>query len=168
MASKARKKFRAAERHDARQERKKRAAAAKPLGYQGGALLADVSELKQDATLITQAVTEIWPVKPSQAAVIVDRLMGIVEKKTVTVPCGESVFESEAVADANATKAAALMKSLVDANKRHSGNQKPAQTTINVGVNVDNRIDERRSRTLAIAQRFGTGRVLLEDSTGDG
>lgn len=35
-------------------------------------------------------------------------------------------------------------------------------TTINVGVNVDNRVDERRNRTLAIAQRFGAGRVLCE------
>jgi hypothetical protein len=34
------------------------------------------------------------------------------------------------------------------------------QTTINVGVSVDNRIDEQRVRTLAIAERIRGGKLL--------
>ena len=44
---------------------------------------------------------------------------------------------------------------------------RPAQTVVNVGVNVDNRIDQRRDQTLAIAERIRAGRILSVDS-GDG
>ena len=43
----------------------------------------------------------------------------------------------------------------------------PSQT-INVGVNVTASTDDRRNRTLAIAERFGASRVLSDSSGGSG
>ena len=49
----------------------------------------------------------------------------------------------------------------------NSNNKKPsAGTTINVGVNVDASTDDRRNRTLAIAERFGASGVLSDSSGG--
>ena len=125
-------------------------------------LLSNESEVRADIALVENAVVNQWPVQAAKAAVIVDRLIGIVEKKTVSIPCGEGVFESESEADKNAMKASDLLFKMANSN-----NKKPAAgTTINVGVNVDASTDERRNRTLAIAQRFGAGKVLRDTSTG--
>ena len=127
-------------------------------------LLSDESDLNADLAMVNAAVVNQWPVMAEKASVIVDRLIGIVEKKTVAIPCGEGVFESESEADKNAMKASDLLFKMANHN-----NKKPsAGTTINVGVNVDASTDERRNRTLAIAQRFGAGRVLFDASAGAG
>ena len=163
MATKARKKFRSETRHAARQERKKKTAAAMPPIVHDGELLANAENMNQDTRLISEAVQNEWPVIPEQQKTIVTRLVGITEKTTVQIPCGEGVFDSEATADANAIRAAALLKAMIDSNKKR-GEQKQG-TTINVGVSVDNRTDERRDRALAIAERFRNGRVLVSDSS---
>jgi hypothetical protein len=167
MATKARKKFRSETRHTARQERKKKTAAAKPFDGPAVELLCDPERLPQDMAMIQTAVVEDWPVNADHMREGVERLAEIVKKKTVTIPCGEGVFESEAVADANAMKATAILKSMVDAKvrRKQAANPQNPQTTINVGVNVDNRTDERRDRALAIAERFRNGRVLVSDSS---
>lgn len=157
MATKSRKKQRAQTRNVARQERKKRAAAAKPYDGPAVELLCDDDAIPGDMRMIRKAVTESWPVNRDIMQDSVSRLNEIQNKKTVLVPCGEGTFPSEAVADANAIKAAALLKSMVDANTKAKQAEKPKpQTTINVGVNVDNRsTDERGHRLTQIAQRLG-------------
>jgi hypothetical protein len=125
-------------------------------------ILQTTKEQSKDSRLIKRAIAEQWPVKPEHAKIVVERLIGIVQKTSVTVPAGDGVFESESEADKNATRASALLATMVKSNHaKQSGG-----TTVNVGVNVDNRIDERRNRTLAIAERFGTGRILSEDRAG--
>jgi hypothetical protein len=125
-------------------------------------LLSDESDMSSDLAMVNAAVVNQWPVQAAKAAVIVERLIGIVEKKTVTIPCGEGVFESESEADKNAMKASDLLFKMANSN-----NKKPsAGTTINVGVNVDASTDDRRNRTLAIAERFGASRVLSDSSGG--
>lgn len=125
-------------------------------------LLSNEDDLGSDLAMVNRAVVNEWPVMAEKAGVIVDRLIGIVEKKTVTIPCGEGVFESESEADKNAMKASDLLFKMANQN-----NKKPATgTTINVGVNVDASTDERRNRTLAIAERFGASGVLSDSATG--
>lgn len=170
MATKARKKFRSEERHTARQERKKKTAAAKPFNGPAVALLCDPERLPQDMAMIQAAVAEDWPVSVDHMREGVERLAEIVKKKTVQIPCGEGVFDSEAVADANAMKATAILKSMVDAKARRkaAANPQSPQTTTNIQVNVDNRTDERRNLTLAIADRVRAGRILQHsDDSGD-
>jgi hypothetical protein len=170
MATKAKKRKRRDTRHKARQERLKESAAATPYDGPDVEILGTPASIPADMTLIQAAVAEDWPVTRDIMQTSVDRLDEIQRKKTVDIPCGDGVFSSEAVADANAMKASALLKSMVDANARRkqAANPQKPQTTINVGVNVDNRIDEKRSATLAIAERIRAGRVLQHvDDGGD-
>ena len=57
-------------------------------------LLSDESDMSSDLAMVNAAVVNQLPVQAAKAAVIVERLIGIVEKKTVTIPCGDGVFES--------------------------------------------------------------------------
>jgi hypothetical protein len=64
-----------------------------------------------------------------------------------------------------------LLLAMMEYNQRLKEAEKPRTptgTTINVGVNVDASTDQRRNRTLAIAQRFGAGGVLSDASAGSG
>lgn len=165
MVTKAKKRERREQRHVAAANRVGRKHAKQAESKKGSTdLLSNESAIQADIALVANAVVNQWPVKADKAAVIVERLIGIVEKKTVTIPCGEGVFESESEADKNAMKASDLLFKMANAN-----NKKPsAGTTINVGVNVDASTDERRNRTLAIARRFGASGVLPDAATGGG
>ena len=168
MASKAKKKQRSEARHTARQERRKATAAANPVvRVQGEGFLCEPSEIPADLRMLERAVIDEFPVTAEMMRTSVDRLEEIKSKKTFTVPCGEGVFESEAVAAGLSLKAIEIQNRMIESNiKRRAQAAKPAQqTTINVGVNVDARTDERRNRTLAIAERIRAGRVLVTDST---
>ena len=154
MASKLRKRIRAETRHKARQERKVRTAAANPpIREVGEGFLVRQNEMSGDMDLIKRAVVEDWPVTAEIMKTSVDRLHEIQGRESVSIPCGEGVFESVAVADANAIKAVTVLRSMVEANRKRSDPSKANQTTINVGVNIS--ADERRQRLSAIATRCG-------------
>ena len=171
MVTKAKKRERRAQRHAAAANRiATRRTREKEQAGKTTELLTDDNSLPQDMALVATAVKNRWPVQEDKAAILVDRLMDIAKKTKVAIPCGEGVFESEAVADVNAIKAIDLMKKMTEQNTREN-KVAPAvgapQTTINVGVSVDaaTGADERRRRTLAIAERFRSGGVLFVDST---
>ena len=173
MVSKAKKRERRAQRGAAAASRiAKRRTREKERSSEATTLLTDESELKKDLPLIATAVKQRWPVASEKCQVLVDRLFNIAEKTVVMVPCGEGIAPSEAIADANSMKAIALLQSMTKQNhaeeQKHNGGSagNGTQTTINVmGVHVDAGLDERRRRTLAIAERFGTGRILLADQS---
>lgn len=138
----------------------------------GTALLRDLNHPSADTSLIVKAVEKRFPITQAIAKKLVRRLAEVVEKKTVPVATKDGVFDCEATADKNAIAAGNALRAMAAMNQRdeleairRSGPQKPQpQTTINVGVNVDNRTDERRNLTLAIAERVRAGRVLVSDS----
>ena len=132
------------------------------------AILLDDKATKADVALVSRAVRERWPGLQEKAESVVSRLMGIVQKEAVLVPIGDGIGPSEGEADRNATAAARVLASMMAQQQRDEHAKNGAggrQTTINVGVNVDARIDEQRDRTLAIAQRFRAGSVLERASS---
>ncbi len=169
MATKAKKKQRSDSRHAARQERKKSTAAASPvLRVQGEGFLCEPSEIPKDLRLLERAVIEEFPVTAEMMRTSVERLEEIKTTKTFTIPCGEGVFESEAVAAGLSLKAIEIQNKMIESNikRRAQATKTTPQTTINVGVNVDNRTDERRNQLIALGERFRAASVLVTDSTG--
>jgi len=159
---------------------KRKRAAARKHGTESGAerdgglaLFQNPKEFKQDVALVSTAVKKRFPITETKAKKIVDRMMNIIEKRSVTIALAEGMtFNCESTADKNATAAAKVIQAMAAMNQkdeiesvRRSGPQKQSQTVVNVGVNVDNRIDERRNRALAIADRFRNGGVLVTDTT---
>ena len=63
-------------------------------------------------------------------------------------------------------RAGALLLAFMEYNKSLNPPEPQQQqpTVVNVGVNIDNRTDERRNLTLAIAERVRAGRVLVSDT----
>lgn len=142
----------------------------------GTALLTSPENAKSDTAIIITAVEKRFPITQTIAKKLVRRLAEITEKKTVPVATKDGVFDCEATADKNAIAAGNALRAMAAMNQRdeieairRSGPPKPQpQTTINVGVNVDNRTDERRNLTLAIADRVRAGRILQHsDDSGD-
>ena len=169
MASKAKKRQRSEARHAARQERKKATAAANPVQrVQGEGFLCEPSTMAADMTLMKQAVIEEFPISAEMMKTSVDRLEEIKAKKTFLIPCGEGVFESEAVAASMALKAIEIQNKMIESNikRRNQPSKQTGQTTINVGVSVDNRVDERRNQLIALGERFRSGSVLVTNTTG--
>lgn len=137
----------------------------------GNALLQDTNRPQSDTAMIVMAVEKRFPITHTIAKKLVRRLAEVVEKKTVPIATKQGVFDCEATADKNAIAAGNAIRAMAAMNQRDEieaiRRSKPQpQTTINVGVNVDNRIDERRAETLAIAERIRAGRVLSVDSGG--
>lgn len=170
MASQSSSKKRKASRGKARQQQvaaelpepAQQAAGAGGLSLQSD-LLQDKKRVRSDARLAARAVREQWDVSPRNRAELVSRLMRIVRKKHVMRPTADGgVGPDEGYADSLAISAGKVIVQMVAQNQRQQPTGGSQGTTINVGVNVDNRVDERRNRTLAIAQRFGAGRVLCE------
>jgi hypothetical protein len=60
----------------------------------------------------------------------------------------------------------AAMRVLIAMKQQNEQPQVTQGQTINVGVNIENNTDERRRRTLAIAERVRAGRVLSDVGTG--
>lgn len=125
------------------------------------------SEIKKDLGIISRGVRERWPGLIEKGTAVVDRLASIIEKTVVIVPIGEGVGPSEDAADKNSIAASRVYVAMMAQNQKdeieHERKSQPAaQTTINVGVNVDNRNDERRNQTLAIAERIRARRILRD------
>ena len=118
-------------------------------------LLTDPSHTRADLATVRRAMREGWEI-PEQLLSTLPRIAG-------------------AMALDKNQKASVRLKAIATIIKMKEQNDKPeqptvpqlqSQTVVNVGVNVDNRTDERRNRALAIAERFRDGRVLVEDSSG--
>jgi len=117
----------------------------------------------RDIALVANAVRKGWPIKAANARAIVQRLLAITEKTEVSVPCKDGGVEfAEHPADVNAIAAARVLVAMHGQNVKQSEGPKTGPT-INVGVQVDARSDDRRTRTLEIAERIRTRRI-----SGDG
>ncbi len=169
MVSKARKRQRAAERHAARQRRKRQESeAASGQQTRETELLTDEKSYSQDMSLIKTSVEKWGGPGDDVMCKVSTRLVEILEKKTVsTVNAKGEVVEDEATADVNAIKSGATLLAIKKAYQEPRNkpfHQPQPNQTVNIGVNVVNSSDERRNRTLAIADRVRTGGVLLIDS----
>jgi hypothetical protein len=165
MPSKAQKRKRAAARRHGTEAAKMRDG--------GTALLRSDDQVKSDTAMIVTAVEKRFPITQTMAKKLVRRLVNITEKTSVPVAMKDGVFNCEATADKNAIAAGNALRSMAAMNQRdeleairRNNPKQQSQTVVNVGVNVDNRTDERRNRALAIAERFRDGRVLVSDSSG--
>ena len=119
-------------------------------------LLTDPKHTRQDLKLM-ERVIKADPIEIPQA--IIDAM----PKVTGTIMLQGKPREKLA--------AGRLLLAFMEYNARLKESEKPrtqANTTINVGVNVDASTDERRNRTLAIARRFGASGVLPDAATGGG
>ena len=67
-------------------------------------------------------------------------------------------------------KAIETIMAMKEADDRAKGIDRPevrqTQTVVNVGVNVDNRVDDERNATLAIARRIRESRILRDAGSG--
>jgi len=170
MATKAKKQERRATRHS---RRKTKEATTENHVRVGGstALQSEIlqidSEVKKDLGIISRGVRERWPGLIEKGPAVVERLASIIEKTVVIVPIGEGVGPSEDAADKNSIAASRVYVAMMAQNQKdeieHERKSQPGpQTTTNIQVNVDNRNDERRNKTLAIAERIRARRVLRE------
>ena len=83
--------------------------------------LADPDDFNKDNRLVRRAIREGWPIGQAQRGIIVNRLMEIVQKRTVDVPTKEGMVASEAVADVNANAASKTLAGLHWANLTEQG-----------------------------------------------
>ena len=119
----------------------------------------------RDIALVANAVKKRWPIKAANARELVDRLLDITRKTEVTVATKDGVATVEAPADVNAIAAARVLVAMVGQNDKAAEGPK-AGPTINVGVQVDARSDDRRDRILQIAERVRASRNSVEPSAG--
>jgi hypothetical protein len=110
-------------------------------------ILTDPHHSKADARMIAMAIKRGWTIPDSVLESLPKVLAGLVVK---------SADERTKVA------AAKVLVSMHGQNQRDSEGPKTGPT-INVGVQVDARSDDRRTRTLEIAERIRTRRI-----SGDG
>ncbi|MFN9295361.1 MAG: hypothetical protein ACK6EB_45380, partial [Planctomyces sp.] len=112
-------------------------------------------------SLVTQAIQQRWPIGADKAAAVVDRLMGIIQTTEVMEPTVDGgIGPNQGKADANAVAASRVLTAMVAQNQRDEQAARPKQgMTVNVGVAVNGGTDDRRTRTLAIAERIRAGRV---------
>lgn len=131
-------------------------------------LLTEVKNIPKDLALVNKALR--WrTLTETKKRRIVDRLFKIVDKEFTTRldSMGEVVHDEE-MADKNAMFASSLLLKMEDQKQKDEHLERrlqgpvkhQPQTTINVGVNVDNRMDERRSRTRALIERAGAERGI--------
>ncbi len=137
-------------------------------------LLTEVKDIPKDLALVNKALR--WrTLTETKKRRIVDRLFKIVDKEyTTRLDAMGEVVHDEEMADKNAMFASSLLLKMEDQKqkdehleKRLQGPRKPQpQTTINVGVNVANNMDERRNRTRALIERAGAERGIQLTASG--
>lgn len=130
-------------------------------------LLMDQKFVTNDLKLIKKSLR--WGLTGKKRRCVVDRLCKIAEKEYTTRvgPEGDEILDEE-LAEKHALEAMKILVAIGAQEQRDEhldrrlthGVDNPKQTTINVGVNVDNRIDEERTATLAIAKRIRESRIL--------
>jgi len=118
-------------------------------------LLTDPDHSRADLATVRRAIREGWDI-PEQLLSALPKIAGAMALNS----------KEKAVVRLKAIATIIKMKEQNDKPESPTVPQPQPQTTINVGVNVDNRTDERRNLTLAIAERVRAGRVLVSDSSG--
>ena len=123
MASKAVKKRRKQERvaEYKRERGNMLTAAAERRKASGGTstILVEPTEVRQDCRLVTQAVQQRWPITPDRAAMVVDRLMGIIQTTQVMAPTADGgIGPDQGKADSNAVAASRVLTAMVSQNQR--------------------------------------------------
>ncbi len=156
-----RKRERMAEYERERGDRRTAAVEVKKLRGTDVTVLANPTESKQDCLLVQQAVKQRWPIDTRKAEIVVNRLMGIVETTEVMCPTADGgIGPDQAKAAANSIAASRVLTAMVAQNQRDEAAEKPKQgMTVNVGVAVNGGSDDRRNRTLAIAERIRANRI---------
>lgn len=128
------------------------------------AVLASEPEARKDLALIGVAVQDDWPVPPEAKAIVIERMLGIIEKKSVaTITKDGAIFDDEDAADKNAIAATARLSQMVTHNTRKRDPQKSSTNQVIVNVNS---VDERRNQTLRILERAGAARGIRLDGSG--
>lgn len=83
-----------------------------------GTLLTDPHHTRGDCRLTARAVRERWPVPEAAKAVVVERLLKIVEKENVAIPARDGMTVTvDGPADAHAIAAARVMVSMTAQNQ---------------------------------------------------
>ncbi len=136
-------------------------------------MLTNTKTMANDLKLVKKSLR--WGLTETRKRAVVSRLCKIAEKEYTTRigKDGDEILDEE-LAEKNALEAIKILASIEAQQQRDEHLERrlshdvshPKQSTINVGVNVDNRIDEQRAETLAIAQRIREGRILR--GSGDG
>ena len=131
-------------------------------------VLANPKSLAADLALVNKSLR--WPQRTEDRnTIVIDRLVGLVEKTgTQRLTKDGDLILDEEVADKNALVASSILVSIEAQQQRDDHLEKRLstpqrqipQTTVNVGVNVDNRTDERRSEVLQIADRIRERRQI--------
>lgn len=106
-------------------------------------LLTDTGHSREDLRMIETAIRKDWQIP--------DQLLEALPKVA-----GAMALKGKPRDQIAAMKVLLAMKEQNDKPEP----QKPQPTVVNVGVNVDNRTDERGTTTLAIAQRIREARLL--------
>lgn len=168
MVGKAKRRNRRAARAESRQAEFDQSIGLEPREGLASELLADVKNIPKDLALVNKALR--WrTLTETKKRRIVDRLFKIVDKEfTTRLDAMGEVVHDEEMADRNAMVASSLLLKMEDQKQKdehiekrlHGPVKQKPQTTINVGVNVDNRMDERRSRTRALIERAGAERGI--------
>jgi hypothetical protein len=139
-------------------------------------LLLRKKEVREDISLVQQAVQERWPVPIAKRPRIIRRLLGIIAKESVTVITKKGeVVDAEAPADTNAVLASRVLVQMVGQNQKDDFRGEPDtvvhndhRTVINVNGNgatveqpIDPEAEKRRSRLLELANNLrATGLVI--------
>lgn len=108
-----------------------------------GDLLSDSHHTRADCRLAARAIRERWPVPDSAKSVVVDRLLAIIEKKSVDIHCKNGETASVAgPADVNAVAAARVLVAMAGQNQSDEhfatkldsdARKNPDGDTINIG-----------------------------------
>lgn len=123
------------------------------------------SATQKDCGLIRRAIRERWPVPDEYRHKIADRLMEVIEKRTVDVPMKDGVFPSEAVADANAIAASKTFVAMAAQNQKDDPVPVEHHHTHEIGPVTADNLAEYKRRALAELdrEREDAGRVPSGD-----
>lgn len=83
--------------------------------------VAEAKRTQEDVAMVSRAVRERWGVKKKDA--VVDRMLGVVEKKSIKVLTTDGTFEDEARADGNAIAAARVLVSMDEKDQTDHWNE---------------------------------------------
>lgn len=122
-----------------------------------GRLLRDPKRLAEDIKLVEQSISKGWNVKRKN--MIVNRLIGIVEKTTGDMNTKDGIVESETVADKLAIDATKVLVAMDAQDMTRVKNTKPEvpSTVVNVTNNVlnNNGFDARTVELARLASNIG-------------
>ncbi len=140
-------------------------------------LLLDKRAVREDVALIKTAVTGRWPVNEEKLPTIFRRLVGIVEKTTVTIATKTGPVEVDAIADENAINASRVIVAMMTHNQRDDFRGEPDTVVNNVQhISINNTTNvaeqpidpaavERRTRLLELATAWRARGLVIDGVT---